>query len=147
MVDIAGNVRRTDVEGWQSGYERQVAFRREQMERMATFAEGAHCRMAALVRHFGDTTDTRLACGKCDVCAPADARGSVSRKPDAAERKSLRAVLSACTGNGKSCGKLFTDLALTKDRSVFDAWIDGLQRAGLLTVSNDTFRTPSTAAT
>src|SRR5665213_638433 len=127
-MDISGCVRA--VEGssrsWRSAYDRQIAFRREQLDRMVAFAETAQCRMAALVKHFGDTTDRKGACGRCDVCDPAEARGSVSRKASAAERRAMRAILKAIEGSGRSTGKLFTDLALTKDRKEFDGWVDCL---------------------
>jgi ATP-dependent DNA helicase RecQ len=64
------------------------------------------------------------------------------RQPDASEREDLRSILTAVAGRSTSTGKLFTDLALTKDRKHFDATLDSLARAGLLTLTNDTFRTP-----
>jgi ATP-dependent DNA helicase RecQ len=64
------------------------------------------------------------------------------RQPTASERDDLRAILTAVAARGTSTGKLFTDLALTKDRKHFDALLDGLARAGLLTLTSDTFRTP-----
>ncbi len=143
VMDFGGNVKAADEsEGWQRGYHRQVAFRREQIDRMVAFAETAQCRMGALVRHFGDTTDRTGACGRCDVCRPEEARGSVSRSADTGERRAMRAILRAIEGSGRSTGKLFTDLALTKDRREFDGWVDALGRAGLLTVAGETFRTP-----
>ena len=57
QIDINGHVRRLANTQWQSGYEVQVAFRREQIDRMAEFANTQQCRMAALIRHFGDTAD------------------------------------------------------------------------------------------
>jgi ATP-dependent DNA helicase RecQ len=141
VEDMAGNVCRGDAKNWRGDYERQVSFRREQAGRMAAFAEGAQCRMAALVRHFGDTADGGRVCGRCDVCAPEGARGQSFVPPDDTQRRALQAILRAADGGrGKSVGKLFTDLALTQDRGEFDAWLDGLQRAGLLAVSTDNFR-------
>jgi ATP-dependent DNA helicase RecQ len=34
---------------------------------------------------------------------------------------------------------LFTELALTRERKEFDAWLDGLARAGLIAIANETF--------
>ena len=143
VMDISGDVRMGDQKAdWRPAYDRQIAFRREQIERMVAFAETAQCRMAALVKHFGDTTDRTGVCGRCDVCRPSEARGSVSRIADSGERRAMRVILAAIEGRGQSTGKLFTDLSLTKDRKEFDGWIDALGRAGLLTVSTEVFRTP-----
>ena len=141
--DMAGNVRRGDVSQWRAAYDQQVAFRRQQIERMAAFAGSTTCRMAALVRHFGDSTDAGTPCGHCDICAPQSAQAQTMRRPGNDEVRNLRSILRAAdSGNGRSTGKLFTDLALTRDRKEFDSWLDALARAGFLSLSNDTFRTP-----
>ncbi len=127
---------------WQDGYDAQVAARRRQIDSMMAFAEGATCRMTALVDHFGDRSDPLRSCGLCDICQPSSATGSAMRQPDGSEREDLRSILTAVASRSTSTGKLFTDLALTKDRKHFDALLDGLARAGLLTLTNDTFRTP-----
>jgi ATP-dependent DNA helicase RecQ len=54
----------------------------------------------------------------------------------------MRAILAAVAKRSTSTGKLFTELALTKDRKEFDSLLDGLARAGLVAMMNDTFRTP-----
>jgi ATP-dependent DNA helicase RecQ len=135
-------VRATGEGGWQEGYDAQVAARREQIDRMMAFAEGASCRMNALVEHFGDRSDPMRACGRCDVCQPSSVTGAAMRQADERERGWLRAILAALANRGTSTGKLFTELALTKDRKDFDALLDGLARAGLIAMANDTFRAP-----
>ena len=142
ISDFNGNVRMANEPQWQDGYDAQVTARRRQIDSMMTFAEGAACRMTALVEHFGDRSDPLRSCGLCDICQPSAATGSAMRQPDASEREDLRAILAAVAARGTSTGKLFTDLALTKDRKHFDALLDSLARAGLLTLTNDTFRTP-----
>jgi ATP-dependent DNA helicase RecQ len=143
VMDMNGDVRGTGETQWKSGYDAQVAARRAQIDRMVAFAEGHQCRMMALVEHFGDTTDRRGPCGRCDVCDPSAAGGGEDgHAPDARECEKLRAILRAIQGRGQSVGKLFTDLKLTKDRGEFDGLLEGLARAGLLTIANDTFRTP-----
>jgi ATP-dependent DNA helicase RecQ len=147
VMDMNGDVRLGESTQWKSGYEAQVAARRAQIDRMVAFAEGHQCRMTALVQHFGDTTDTRGPCGRCDVCNPQGTAGgehsaSQGHAPDSAERDELRRILRAIEGRGQSTGKLFTDLKLRKDRDDFDTLLEGLARAGLLTLTNDTFRTP-----
>jgi ATP-dependent DNA helicase RecQ len=135
-------VRATGEGGWQEGYDAQVAARREQIDRMMAFAEGSGCRMNALVEHFGDRSDAMRACGRCDVCEPSGVTGAAMRQADAREREWLRSILTALANRSTSTGKLFTELALMKDRKTFDALLDGLARAGLITVVNDTFRAP-----
>ena len=144
IADFNGNIRLADSDNseWQDGYDAQVAARRRQIDSMMAFAEGATCRMTALVEHFGDRSDPLRSCGQCDICQPSNATGSAMRQPTTSERDDLRAILTAVAARITSTGKLFTDLALTKDRKNFDSLLDGLARAGLLTLTNDTFRTP-----
>ncbi len=139
-MDVGGWVRATGEAGWRAGYDKQLGFRREQLARMVGFAESQTCRMYSLVQHFGDATDRARACGICDICDPAASNAGVGREPDAVECRDLRAILRAIESGGRSTGKLFTDLALTKDRKQFDSWVDALGRAGLLTVVSETFR-------
>ncbi len=138
-LDFDGNVRGTGATGWQKGYDAQLAFRRSQIDRMAAFAESPQCRMLALIQHFGDTSDTAKPCGVCDFCSPTSTSASTFREPTAQEQRHVRAILRALEGNGRSSGKLFTDLALTRDRKEFDGWLDALARAGYLTLTSETF--------
>jgi len=144
LMDMAGDVRLSEEASgkWQTGYEAQVASRRAQIDRMIAFAESTTCRMAALVHHFGDTSDKALTCGLCDICNPSGNSASSAHQPNQEERRQLRTILRALEGRGTSTGKLFTDLKLTKHRDDFDTLLDALARAGLLTLTNDTFRTP-----
>jgi ATP-dependent DNA helicase RecQ len=159
-VDMSGQVRAGEVlieaaaakrgaskpAAWKAGYEAQVTARRSQIDSMIAFAEGHRCRMTALVEHFGDTTDRRGPCGLCDVCHPQGSMAGTGadggHAPNAEECRELRAILAALDGRGQSTGKLFTGLRLRKDRDDFDTLLDGLARAGLITLTNDTFRSP-----
>jgi ATP-dependent DNA helicase RecQ len=128
---------------WQSAYETQVSIRRSQIDSMIAFAESTTCRMASLVHHFGDTTDKATTCGLCDICNPSGSGAAQSaHQPSTQERQWLREILSALEHRSTSTGKLFTDLHLMKDRKDFDTLLDGLARAALITLTNDTFRTP-----
>ncbi len=140
-LDIDGRVRATGATSWTSGYDAQLDFRRAQIDRMVAFAEGQECRMTALVRHFGDTADGLRPCGYCDFCSPESTTAQTFRQPSSEEQRHLRAILRALEGNGRSTGKLFTDLTLTKDRKIFDGLLDGLARAGFLSFTADTFTT------
>ena len=141
--DIEGNVRSSGNTNWRSGYDAQLNFRRQQIDRMANFAETQGCRMTALIQHFGDTADGLLPCGRCDFCSPETTTAQAFRQPTAQEQRHLRSILRALETNGRSTGKLFTDLALPapygKDRKQFDSLLDGLVRSGLLTLATDTF--------
>ncbi|QMV17490.1 RecQ family ATP-dependent DNA helicase [Granulicella sp. 5B5] len=144
-VDFAGVVRAGDgrrgLATWKSGYDAQVSARRSQIDSMMAYAEGHQCRMVALVRHFGDASDRQGPCGHCDVCKPGGA-GQEGHAPDESERRELRRILKGLEGRGQSLGKLFTELQITSDRKRFDALIDGLARAGLVSIANDTFTNP-----
>lgn len=142
LMDMAGDVRSTGETAWQKGYESQVAVRRAQIDRMIAFAESNTCRMAALVQHFGDTTDRRSSCGLCDICNPSGESANAAHQPTEEERRWLRLILSSLEARSTSTGKLFTDLHLVKDRRDFDGLLEGLSRAGLVTIANETFRTP-----
>ena len=143
QFDMGGNVRRTENTAWHAGYERQVQFRRDQIDRMMQFAETQQCRMTALIRHFGDTADATKPCGHCDFCAPTATTAQTFAEPTARQETDLRTILRALDGStGRATGKLHTDLALTRDRKDFDALLDGLARAGLAAFTVETFTNP-----
>jgi len=148
LMDMNGDVRLADDHHlgkikWQSAYETQVAVRRAQIDGMIAFAESTDCRMHALVQHFGDTSDKATTCGLCDICNPGDTGSAqTAHQPTTQERTWLREILSALEHRSTSTGKLFTDLHLMKDRKDFDTLLDGLARAALITLINDTFRSP-----
>jgi ATP-dependent DNA helicase RecQ len=140
-IDFDGNVRKNGNVAWQSGYEQQVEFRRSQIDRMMAYATTQQCRMSALIRHFGDTSDAHRACGKCDFCSPAGATAQSFGEPSAAQDRDLRSILRALAecGGTKATGRLFTDLGISKDRNEFEGLLDGLTRAGLISVAAETF--------
>lgn len=144
QIDMAGNVRYAPSApaptAWMTSYAQQVEFRQSQIDRMAQFAETQQCRMSALVRHFGDVKDGLKPCGHCDFCAPEAATAQSFRDATAQEERHLRAILQALAGGQpKSTGRLHTELALGPDRKAFDGLLDGLSRAGLVSISSDTF--------
>jgi ATP-dependent DNA helicase RecQ len=140
-IDFDGNVRKNGNVAWQSGYEQQVEFRRSQIDRMMAYATTQQCRMSALIRHFGDTGDAHRPCGKCDFCAPAGAAAQSFGEPNAAQDRNLRAILRTLAecGGTKATGRLFTDLAICKERNEFEGLLDGLARAGLISIAAETF--------
>ncbi len=149
QFDMAGNLRLAGPRSgspWQQNYLQQVDFRRSQIDRMMAFAETQQCRMTALIRHFGDTADAHRPCGHCDFCNPTGTTSQTFVEPDAAQEKNLRAILRVLDSRSTSTGKLFTELSSTlsgkPDRKTFDILLDGLARAGLITLASDTFTNP-----
>jgi ATP-dependent DNA helicase RecQ len=141
--DIAGNIRAAGQNNWRSGYDSQLAFRRSQIDRMAGFAETPQCRMTALIQHFGDTNDGLRPCGHCDFCSPERATAQTFRQPTQQEDRQLRSILRTLDGAApRATGKLHTDLALGIDRKQFDGYLNALTRAGLITLTTDTFTNP-----
>jgi ATP-dependent DNA helicase RecQ len=142
-IDLAGNVRATPrakkPESWRAGYDAQIAFRRSQIDRMSAFAETQQCRMTAVIRHFGDTADAHKPCGQCDFCSPNSSTAQTFAEPTTSQARDLRSILRALESRSTSTGKLHTDLALGLDRKQFDVLLDALARAGLITLTTDTF--------
>jgi ATP-dependent DNA helicase RecQ len=152
-IDMAGNVRASEEAptraAWRKGYDNQLAFRREQIDRMVQFAESPQCRMAALIQHFGDTADGLRPCGHCDFCAPQSATAQTFRTPTTEEDRHLRAILRALDGQTRATGKLHTELSTGElrntpatDRKIFDTLLDALARAGLIALNSDQWTNP-----
>jgi ATP-dependent DNA helicase RecQ len=143
QLDMDGQVRATGEGGWRSGYRTQVEHRRAQLGKIVEFAETPQCRMAALVRHFGDVAGASRPCGRCDFCAPQSAVAQRYAEPTLAEERDLRSILEVLgTGRGTSAGRLFAEAGVGKDRRYFDRLRDGLARAGLVTLGSETWTNP-----
>ena len=146
-MDMAGNVTAvgTQRQGWRGGYEAQVNFRRGQIDAMMRFASGAECRMAALIRHFGDHSDSSRNCGLCDFCAPNGAVAQPFRDATGGEEREMRRVLRELSNaSARSTGKLYTELFPKNqmDRKEFDGLLDALSRGGYLAMESATFTNP-----
>ena len=145
QVDFSGNVIATDrtkATAWQGSYQAQVNFRRAQIDSMMRFATGAECRMAALIRHFGDMSDAARSCGICDFCSPERATAQSFRGPTRDELDEMKRILRAVSAAaGKSTGKLYTELYPREqlDRKEMDSLLDALVRAGYMTIESATF--------
>ncbi len=144
-LDHAGNVTRTGgtAAAWRKSYDAQVSHRRGQIDAMMRFAESAECRMAALVRHFGDATDASRTCGLCDFCSPERASAQQFREPTRDEKAEMQRILRALNAaySGKATGKLHTELYPKGelDRKEMDSLLDALTRAGYVSIENATF--------
>jgi ATP-dependent DNA helicase RecQ len=150
-VDLAGNVRATSATSkkdfWRAGYEAQLAFRRAQLDRMAAFAETQQCRMTAVIRHFGDTADAHRPCGNCDFCSPHTTSAQTFAPPNPEQSRQLRSILRSLDARSTSTGKLHTELSSSPGfhniaRRDFDVLLDALARAGLITLTSESFTNP-----
>jgi len=128
-------------DGWLQPYRRQREHRREQLDEVQRFADGHACRMAALVRHFGDQEDAGEPCGTCDVCDPAACLMWSSREPRPGESQAGRAVVEALRRrDGQATGRLHAACGTAGlERRAFEELLGGLVRAGLVRVAADTF--------
>ncbi|MBL8111746.1 MAG: HRDC domain-containing protein, partial [Acidobacteria bacterium] len=127
---------------WKKPY---LAMREErlwQIQQMTRFAEGHACRMAALVRHFGDTDD-RKPCGLCDVCSPGSVlvqRSVGASGPELEIGKLVLASLRARDRQGSSqLHKSVAEIAPSVDRQLFDRVLGGLARTAYVRVEMDSF--------
>jgi len=140
LIDYAENVARGH-DHWSGSYVAQAVQKQQQLNLMLRYAEGAECRMAALVRHFGDLADSRKACGICDFCDPASCIGQRFREADADEKRVAMEAIDALRGSGRSTGKLHAEVCphgeMTRDD--FEEVLGALARAGLIRVVEAVF--------
>ncbi|HEY0510885.1 MAG TPA: DNA topoisomerase 3 [Thermoanaerobaculia bacterium] len=141
LVDSDGNVA-VGAAGWQKPYLAQRDHKLEQLELMSRYAEAHGCRMLHLVRHFGDQEDSGQPCGICDVCSPGDCGVRRMRPLNALERDLVGRVLTALHGrDGQSNGQLYREACPQElsDRKSFERLLGGMNRAGLLRITEDEF--------
>jgi len=136
VVDFAENVSQGDP-GWRPLYIAQSEQKKQQLDLMMRFAEANECRMAAVVRHFGDLADSRNDCGVCDFCAPDDCVSQQFRDARSDEKDWGRRVILALRGAGlRPTGKLYTEVfgdgSISRD--AFEELLGGLARAGFLRI-------------
>jgi superfamily II DNA helicase RecQ len=137
-VDFGGNVT-AGGPGWKKTYTIQAQFRAEQMEKVLRFTTSAECRMAALVRHFGDEEDATRPCGICDVCDPGAAVLRLFRRATPAEREMAQAIADDLRAvDYKATGTLQRNLDLLShlSRTDFDALLGSMVRAGLIEIED-----------
>jgi RecQ family ATP-dependent DNA helicase len=140
-VDFGGSVTAGGT-GWKKTYTIQAQYRAEQFEKVLRFTTSSECRMAALVRHFGDVEDARRTCGICDVCDPAGAVLRLFRRPTAVERAMVQAIAGELrTVDYKATGTLQRNLdpAGRMSRNEFDNLLDAMVRATLIEIEEAEF--------
>ena len=141
MVDFAENVSRGH-DQWRESYIAQGEQKRAQIDQMIRYAESNQCRMATLVRHFGDLADGQKPCGICDFCAPAQCAAQRFRTATEAEHTALLRVVAALrSGGAKSTGKLHGELCPNREmsRDAFEEVLGAMARAGLVHLSDAVF--------
>jgi superfamily II DNA helicase RecQ len=119
---------------WRDSYIAQGAQKAAQIEAMIRYSQSNQCRMSSLVRHFGDTADSRTACGVCDFCAPQNCVAQRFRVANAAERALAMDVLKALESGARPMGKLHAELCSKNgmDRDSFEELIGAMARAGVV---------------
>jgi RecQ family ATP-dependent DNA helicase len=128
--------------GWKKTYAIQAQYRAEQLEKVLRFTASCECRMAALVRHFGDVQDAGRPCGKCDVCDPAGAVLRQFRRATHAERELVQRIVDDLRPvDYKAAGTLQRSLELVGriSRDEYDALLDAMVRAGLIGMEESEF--------
>jgi RecQ family ATP-dependent DNA helicase len=135
-MDFGGNVT-VGGAGWKKTYRIQAQFRAEQFEKVLRYTVQNECRMAALVRHFGDVEDASRPCGACDVCDPAGAVLRLFRRATARERAMAQAVMDdlrpvSYRGAGSLQGSVEQVSRLS--RNEFDGLLGAMARAGLIAI-------------
>ena len=141
LVDYAENVSRGQ-DGWREAYIAQGEHKAAQLDLVLRYTESSHCRMLALVRHFGDLADGQKPCGICDFCDPDRCAAQRFRTATEAEHKLLLEVVAALRRGGtKSTGKLYAELCSKQEvtRDAFEEVLGATARAGLLKLSDAAF--------
>jgi superfamily II DNA helicase RecQ len=116
--------------------------RRAQIDQVMQFTRSGGCRMAMLVRHFGDTEDANNDCGVCDWCNPRETLLQPGRDATEQERAIVRDALTALAGRKPmSTGKLQQEVpsAARLERNAWEALLNASARAGILFCEEATF--------
>jgi DNA topoisomerase-3 len=127
---------------WRGTYLAQGAHKAAQIELMIRYASSNSCRMATLVRHFGDVTDGEEPCNICDFCAPSECVAQRFRTATEAERRAVFRVIAALRiANGKATGRLHSELFpnVEMSRNDFEHVLGAMARAGLLVLAEANF--------
>jgi superfamily II DNA helicase RecQ len=140
-MDFGGNVTAGGT-GWKKTYAIQAQFRAEQFEKVLRFTTQNECRMAALVRHFGDVEDACRPCGICDVCDPEGAVLRLFRRATPLERQIVQAIADDLRGvDYKATGTLQRSLDLVGrlSRDEYEALLGAMTQAGLIEMEEAEF--------
>jgi len=142
--------------GWKKTYIVQAQYRAEQFAKVLRYTVQNECRMAALVRHFGDVEDANQPCGVCDVCDPGGAVLRLFRRATVAELELAQRVVEDLRGvdyktgvpadrswsvGWKAAGTLQKSLDLVGriSRDEYDSLLGAMVQAGLLAMEEAEF--------
>ncbi len=148
VIDADGAIALTEAHGarsdfsWRDPYQAQMLQRKSQIEAMQRFAETHQCRMAALVRHFGDTEDRIVSCELCDVCSPGLAIAQQFRELSSIEERAVAGILRDLrSGMAKSTGKLHKEIFPREElnRDGFEAVLGAMVSEGWLKMEDASF--------
>ena len=127
---------------WAKDYELQRQWRSNQLDDAFGYVGETGCRMAALVRYFGDRGGRTLRCGMCDHCDP-DACAVRSFEPPTDEDVGMMQEIVQVLGmrHQDSTGRLFREHVGGGQarRKRFDRVLSGLERAGIVRGWMDSF--------
>jgi DNA topoisomerase-3 len=127
---------------WRNSYLFQCDQKSAQLEAMIRLAQNNECRMAMLVRHFGDLLDSQSPCGICDFCAPEQCEVQHFRAATAGEGKQLRKLVKILQSAGqRATGKLYAEVFPNQEvpRRGFEDLLGSLARAGMVQLQNASF--------
>jgi superfamily II DNA helicase RecQ len=127
---------------WRNAYLFQCDNKAAQLEAMIRLAQNHDCRMAMLVRHFGDLLDSQSACGICDFCAPRQCEVQRFRETTVAERNQLRRIVKILQAAGsRATGKLYADVFPNQEtpRRAFEDLLGSLAREGIVRLQDASF--------
>ncbi|MBV9679179.1 MAG: HRDC domain-containing protein, partial [Acidobacteriaceae bacterium] len=141
FLDYEDNLTRGSGE-WRDLYLAQGAHKAAQIELMIRYVSSNSCRMATLVRHFGDVADGNSPCGICDFCAPEQCVAQRFRTATETEKDTLFRVVAALRqmgggATGRLHAQLFPDGEMS--RNDFEQVLGAMARAGLITLAEATF--------
>lgn len=141
VLDFEENATRGHLQ-WRDSYASEAQRRKLQIDQAMRYAEANECRMSSLIRHFGDLSDARRACGQCDFCAPENCVAKRFRPPSKLESETARAVVRALRkSQAGSTGKLHKEMFPREDvsRDEFEDLLRAMAAAGLVQIEELTF--------
>jgi DNA topoisomerase-3 len=127
---------------WRNSYLFQCDQKAAQVEAVIQFAQSHRCRMATLVRHFGDLLDSQSPCGICDFCAPRECEAQRFRPSTKVEQLQLQRILKVLRAAGsRAMGKLYTEVFPNQDvpRRDFEELVGSLARAQVVQMQDASF--------
>lgn len=139
-----GAPRRVAIGGsaWKKTYSVQARHSAEQFEKVLRFVDSVECRMATLVRHFGDVADALSVCGACDVCDPARAVLKQFRRATREEQRMVQSILDDLRPVAyKAAGTLQRGIDPTGrlSRDEFDCLLEAMTRIGWIAIEDATY--------